>query len=243
MILQATNIISMKSQTTHLYKILRLCQFSDSVLPIGGFAFSNSLESAIQLNIVHDEASLKEYIQAILKQNAYLDGIFVNHSFDAAAKQDITRLIELNKLYISRRIGKEQQLMSSRVGSKLATLYLEITSSDLLTKFLKKLDTEHIVPNHPIVHGIIMQENALSRAEAFGTYQYGISAMMLNAALRLMRIDHYQTQRVLFEANAIVDSYYDMIADYTIDETVSFAPIYDCLVSQHVNAHVRMFMN
>ncbi len=67
--------------------------------------------------------------------------------------------------------------------------------------------------------------------------------MILSAEVRLMRIDHYQTQRVLFEVNQTVDGYYDKVKFMDITETHSFAPVFDCLISHHIDAHVRMFMN
>ena len=96
---------------------------------------------------------------------------------------------------------------------------------------------------HPIIHGMVFQELGLSPAEAFASYQYGTASMILSAAVRLMKIDHYQTQRILFANNQTVDDYFEQIKDLSIDETVSFAPVYDCLMAHHVDAHVRMFMN
>ncbi|WP_305372598.1 urease accessory protein UreF [Photobacterium leiognathi] len=71
----------MKIVKNNLYHLLQLCQFSDSAIPNGSFAFSNGLESAIQLNVVTDEASLKHFILVALKQSAYLDGVYVNHAY------------------------------------------------------------------------------------------------------------------------------------------------------------------
>ncbi len=35
-------------------QLIRILQFADSVLPVGAFAFSNGVESAIQAGIVRD---------------------------------------------------------------------------------------------------------------------------------------------------------------------------------------------
>ncbi|MGI2799224.1 urease accessory protein UreF [Photobacterium damselae] len=227
----------------NLYHLLQLCQFSDSAIPIGSFAFSNGLESAIQLNIVTDEDSLKQFILVAIKQSAYLDGVYVNHAYRLAKKADLNSLLALDKSYNSKRVGKELQQMSSRIGNKLASLFLNIQGSALLSEYLLLAKQQNVSVSHPIVHGIIFSELALSEQEAFAIYQYGCASMILSAAVRLMRIDHYQTQRVLFEVNQTVDEYYEKAKAMDITSTHSFAPVFDCLISHHVDAHVRMFMN
>ena len=38
---------------------MRLLQFGDSMLPVGSFAFSNALESAVEQGVVHDVVTLR----------------------------------------------------------------------------------------------------------------------------------------------------------------------------------------
>lgn len=233
----------MTETSNHLYHLLQMCQFSDSALPVGSFAFSNGLESALQLGIVADDRSLKDYILVMLRQSAFLDGIYVNHAYQFSAEDNLAGLIHLERSFAAKRVGEEQQLMSWRIGNKLAELYLRINTSEKMREYLALTKNEGIRISHPVVHGVVFQELSLSQAEAFSIYQYGTASMILSAAVRLMRIDHYQTQRILFEVNETVDHYFEQVKNMSVDETVSFAPVYDCLLAQHVNAHVRMFMN
>ena len=46
------------------------------------------------------------------------------------------------------------------------------------------------------------------RRDAFAVHQYGVASMILSAALRLMRVDHLDTQAILFEVNAGADAAY-----------------------------------
>ena len=66
---------------------------------------------------------------------------------------------------------------------------------------------------------------------------------MLGAALRCVRVSHYDTQRILFRLAATAEATYDEVRDMTLDEMHAFAPQIDILASLHEKGVKRMFMN
>jgi urease accessory protein len=70
-----------------------------------------------------------------------------------------------------------------------------------------------------------------------------MASMILSAALRLMRIDHFETQRILFAAQGRVEDEYLAVRDLALDEMAAFAPVFEVLVAHHTTVHVRLFMN
>src|SRR6478735_1457977 len=60
-----------------LPELLYLLQFADSALPVGGFSFSNGLETAIQQGIVDGPATLRTYTETSMWQAATSDGVAV----------------------------------------------------------------------------------------------------------------------------------------------------------------------
>ena len=70
---------------THLARML---QFGDSVFPIGGFAFSGGLESAIQKGVVDDPATLLAYTRTAVEQASRGDGIGIVCAHRAASAGD-----------------------------------------------------------------------------------------------------------------------------------------------------------
>ena len=68
--------------------------------------------------------------------------------------------------------------------------------------------------------------------------------MILSAALRLMRVDHLDTQKILFEVDADADDLRSGSRRRPSSTTwPAFAPMTDILAAVHVKAHVRLFMN
>jgi len=83
----------------------------------------------------------------------------------------------------------------------------------------------------------------LSARDAFVVHQYGVANAILGAALRLMRVSHVDTQRMLYALNADAETAYRSAAAADLSDMAGFAPLTEILAAVHVKAHVRLFMN
>ncbi len=223
--------------------LARLLQFSDSTLPIGSFSFSNGLESAVQTGIVSDADSLLAYCDLILRQTARMDGVALLHAHRGASDGDYRAVLEADAELFCRRVGQEQQLMLTRVGKKFAELVLSIMPSPLVERWIADIRSDATPGCLPVGQAVALAHMAVDERHAFVMHQYAIVSMILSAALRLMRIDHLDTQRILFTVMERVEADYAAVCDLALDEMASFAPVFDVLVAHHTTTHVRLFMN
>jgi urease accessory protein len=83
----------------------------------------------------------------------------------------------------------------------------------------------------------------LPERAAFVVHQYGVASMVLSAALRLMRISHVETQRILYRIDAGAETAYEAAAAARLADMAGFAPLVEILAAVHVKAHVRLFMS
>jgi len=226
----------------NMLHLARLLQFSDSTLPIGSFAFSNGLESAIQTGIVSDAASLKQFVALVVRQAARMDGVALLHAHRAAMAGDYDAVLQADSALLCRRVGEEQQLMLTRMGRKLAELALKISAFPVLERWLADIKAGATPGCFPIAQAIAFAQMGADESDAFVVHHYGVAAMVLGAAVRLMRIDHLETQRILFAAQDGVEEDYGAVRDLALDEMAVFAPVFDVLVAHHVTTHVRLFM-
>nr|WP_191319508.1 urease accessory UreF family protein [Camelimonas fluminis] len=225
---------------THL---ARLLQFSDSTLPVGAFAFSNGLESALQTGVVTDPASLREFVELAVRQAARMDGVALLHASRAMRTGDYEAIRAADAALWSRRVGEEQQMMLARMGKKLAELALKISEFPVLERWLGDIRAGVTPGCFPIGQAIALAHMGADEAETFVMHQYGVASMILSAAVRLMRIDHLDTQRILFVTQQRAQEDYDAVRHLALDEMSVFAPVFDVLVAHHTTTHVRLFMN
>ncbi len=235
--------VSEEQSKRDMLLLVRLLQFSDSTMPVGSFAFSNGLESAIQTGIVNDAHSLREFVQVIVRQAAYMDAVAGLHAHYAFQRADFAAVLQADQALWDCRIGSEQHMMLARMGKKLAELALRIDDFPPLRQWLAAIKNGSTPGCFPVGQALALSHMGASAEQIFIVHQYSVAAMVLSAALRLMRIDHLDTQGILYAVQDGAATEFARISKLGLDEMSNFAPVFDVLVAHHLKAHVRLFMN
>jgi len=224
-------------------RLARMLQFGDSMFPIGGFAFSGGLESAVQKRVVTDARTLEAFARTAVEQAASGDGIALVFAHRAAAAGDVEELARIDARVFARKLSSETRAMSVRMGKKFAAMGAEVTGAPLLQTWRERIDSGATPGCYPVALAVNFAVQNLSARDAFVTHQYGVATMILGAALRLMKIGHVDTQRMLYRLNADADAAYEAAARARLADMAGFAPLTEILAAAHVKAHVRLFMN
>jgi urease accessory protein len=222
---------------------LALLQFGDSMFPIGAFAFSGGLESAVRHGVVRDRAGLAEFTGTVTHLAATGDGVAVLAGYRGAAAGQLSRIRDADEAVALRKLSEETRTMTVRMGRKLAEAASRIVGDSMLDKRLRQAATDRVPITYPVALGALFAGLGLSEQDAFATHQYGVAAMVLGAAVRLMRVDHLDTQAILYAVGASAAQEYRRAATAHLDDMATFGPVLDVLAAAHVHAHVRMFMN
>ena len=223
--------------------LIRIMQFGDSVLPVGAFSFSNGVESAIQTGIVHDVDSLKGFVLTALKQAASCDGMGVVAAHRAAVADDCDAILRADWAVNNRKLSEESRLMATRMGKKLAEMSIHVVEKPLVRWWLEQIKAGHAAGTYPVTQAVVMSTQGIGAREVVVMHQYGVAMTILSAAMRLMRVTHLDTQRILFELNHDIETFCDIAEIGDIEQMSSYVPIVDVLAAVHVKAHVRLFMN
>lgn len=100
--------------------LLKLLQLSSAGLPVGGYAFSQGLEYAVECGWVDDSASARQWLQAQIQFSlARVDLALLIRSYAAAKEADELRLAECNALVLACRETRELRLSDTAMGAAL----------------------------------------------------------------------------------------------------------------------------
>lgn len=224
--------------------LMHLLQFTDSAFPVGTFSFSNGLETASYQGIVHDADTLEQYTRSVARQGAYSDGVAALLAYRAVKSGDYEGVLNVDRQIMLFKMNDEARLMLSRMGKKLAELGVHLFSdNEIFSRWIADINAGNTPGSYPVAQGIAFALACLSEEELFASHQYGVINMVLSAALRCVRVSHYDTQRILFTLSAEVPAYYEKARTMKFEDMNSFVPQMDIFASMHEKGTMRMFMN
>ena len=224
-------------------QLARFLQFGDSMFPVGAFAFSGGLESAIQKGVVTDKTTLAAYAHTMVDQAAMGDGIALIWAHRAAASGDVDELVRIDERVHARKLSSETRTMTVRMGRKHAELAFDVTAAPIVAAWRARIQAGTTPGCYVVALAVTFAAQGLTARDAFVVHQYGVAAMILGAALRLMRVSHVDTQRMLYELGVDTDAAYETAVAARLDDMAGFPPLAEILAAVHVKAHVRLFMN
>jgi urease accessory protein len=161
----------------------------------------------------------------------------------AARAGDIDALIRIDAEVYARKLSDEARIMSVRMGKKFTEMGVQVIGAPLLYDWRECIDTSVAAGCYPVALAINFAVQDLTAQQAFVVHQYGAAATILGAALRVLKISHVETQRILFELSGLTDAAYESAARAQLSDMAGYAPLAEILAAVHTKAHVRLFMS
>lgn len=224
--------------------IFRLIQFSDSAFPVGTFSFSNGLETAAHLGIVHDAETLAAYTRSAASQAAFSDGVITLIAFRAAMAEDYGKILDADRECMLFKLNAEARLMLVRMGKKLAELGVRLYGKgSIFGQWMDDIKKGTTPGTYPVAQALAFSLEGMDERDLFVAHQYGVINMVLSAALRLIRVSHYDTQKILFEMGPEIEKVYDKARGMDFENMNCFVPEIDIFASLHEKGNMRLFMN
>ena len=224
--------------------LMHILQMTDSTFPVGTFSFSNGLESASHMGIVHDAATLEQYTRSVARQGAYSDGVAALIAHRAAKARDYDAIVEIDRRLMLFKMNDEARMMLRRMGKKLAELGEKLfPGEELFERWLADINSGATPGAYPTAQGISFALAGADEEQLFASHQYGVINMVLSAALRCVRVSHYDTQTILQRLCSEVPEIYERARTMRFEDMNCFVPEMDIFASLHEKGAMRMFMN
>jgi urease accessory protein len=216
--------------------LLRLLQLASPALPIGTFAYSQGLESAVELGFIHDESSARDFLSGVLCHGlerlelpllSRLHAAFASHD-DAAAERWAEFLLASRETFERRE--EEQHL-----GRALARLLADQGVAEAGAWFRRKTVT-HLAMF--ALAGARFEVPAAALAPAFA---FAWAEGQVGALARLVPLGQLAAQRVLAALARLVPTacaHAEMLSDSELGATLPGLALASAL---HETQYTRLF--
>lgn len=224
--------------------LLRLLQLCDPILPIGGFSHSYGLETYVQQGLVFDEASAREFIIQMLRQNIqYTDAAFVSLAYDATVQKDFTRMRLLNEECTALKVAKEIRHASHKLGARLLKVFGGTTTNTMVADLLKLSRESKTEANYSIVFGAMAAAFTIEKKQALTGFYYNSAAGMVTNSVKLIPLGQQVGQQILFSLKTLIET--------LVEDSMAVDPSmvglccsgFDIRCMQHERLYSRLYMS
>jgi urease accessory protein len=216
--------------------LLRMLQLSSSLCPVGAFAYSQGLETAVERGWVTSEAALAQWLLGLGEHAlSKLDLPLLQRAHGAAAAGDERRLLEIGSRMLASREAGELRDQERQMGTALASVLdnLGIT----VAPALRQQGSASYVVSFALgaVHfGMSVELTLLG-------YCYAWCEQQVSAAARLVPLGHMAAQRALSAVLERVPLWLERALAVPDDAIGSCTPGLAMSAAWHETQYTRLF--
>lgn len=221
--------------------LLRTLWLASPALPVGGFSYSEGLESAIDAGWVHDEASAAAWLTDQLHLGpARSDLAVIAQAIGAWRAGDLDRVRALNAWVLQTRETSELRLQAEQMGRSLLAWAQSL--GPLGAPVADALQAAGLEPpTWPVASACAAAQGPAPVRDATVGLAFGWAENMVQSALKAVPLGQGAGQRVLARLVQDIPAAVDHALALGPDDRQAFTPMLAILSSRHETQYSRLF--
>ena len=218
--------------------LLQLMWLASPALPIGGFSYSECLESAVDSGRIENADQAAQWlIDQLHLSLARSDLAVVAQAIAAWRVGDEARIAALNQWVLQTRESSELRAQTEQMGrSLLEWLRNHTTATPQDIAYLASID-----PSYPLAFALAASATSAPVRECLLAYAFGWAENMAQAAIKSVPLGQTAGQRVLSAVAREIPAAINHALSQTQDTLQAFTPMLAILSAQHEVQYSRLF--
>lgn len=231
----------MNAPALNAASLLQLIWLASPALPVGGFSYSEGLESAIEYAGIASEAAVADWLLHQLHiAQARGDMAVVAQAVHAWRSDDHDRARALNDWVLHTRETSELRLQAEQMGRSLAEwLRNQHQNDDEHLRAVQFLAT--LPPTYPVAFALAASTTQAPARDVLLAYAFGWAENMVQAALKSMQLGQSAGQRILARLTQAIPAAADHAIQLADGERQAFSPMLAILSARHETQYSRLF--
>ncbi len=232
---------------SELRELLASFRLASPALPIGGFSYSQGLETAIERHWVHNEASALAWISDCTALNiGSFEAPLLFSMLQSLDRDDLSRLVKLNQWYLASRESHELYAETVQMGYSLFKLLqddLLQPSAPLHQRWLQIVQQIDVNENLslPLAWSLAAISFEIADEPAVAAYLWAWAENQVMAALKCIPLGQQSGQRLLKALIPVLEEAVRSARTLPEDQWSNSAPGFALASSWHETQYSRMF--
>jgi urease accessory protein len=211
--------------------LLRLQQFADSALPIGGAAHSFGLESLVDAGLLSTD-NLQAFLEDYILEVGVLEAAYCARS---AKVTDLDAWFRWNLELAARKPARESREASAAMGKRFLDLAARLTGGDVLARAVDHADEVHLALCFGLAAGVMGVDPELAAASFL---QQSLTTL-ISCCQRLLPLGQTRAHEILWSLKPAIAS----AAQASLNDVFCFTPLLDVASARHPRLHTRLFIS
>ena len=219
--------------------LFRLMTWLSPAFPVGAFSYSCGIEWAVEAGDIADAATLRDWLAAMLAEGSgFCDGVFLAHTFRAAARRDIASLPPIAELAAAFVPSRERQLETAAQGRAFIEIAAAAWSCDGLDQAVSGCCGPII---YPVAVGLVSALHGLPLPPTLHGFLHALVSNWISAGARLIPLGQTDSQRVLAALEPVVAATATRALAASLDDLGSASFRADLASMRHETQYTRLF--
>jgi urease accessory protein len=219
--------------------LLDLIWLASPALPVGGFSYSEGLESAVDAGLVRDAATAGDWLADQLQLGlARSDLAVVARAVPAWSEGNAAGIAALNDWVAATRESHEFAQQTQQMGRSLLEWLRHRAGDDPRVAVLAALAP---APTWPVAFALAAARTGAALPDTLAAFAFGWAENMVQAALKAVPLGQNAGQRILGRIADAIPAAVDAALRLADDERQAYAPMLAILSAQHETQYSRLF--
>jgi urease accessory protein len=219
--------------------LLQLMRLASPSLPVGGFSYSEGIESAVETGRASDEATAGRWLVDQLHLGlARSDLPIVAAALAAWRDGDDNTIDALNQWFATTRESAELRQQTEQMGRSLA---IWLQHHDAAGTRLRRLESLQPAPTWPIAFALAAADSGAAPRDVLIAFAAGWAENMVQAAMKAVPLGQLAAQRILVALAADIPAVVEAALALPATDMQAFTPMLAILSAQHETQYSRLF--
>jgi urease accessory protein len=225
-----------ESEAAALY---RLMTWLSPSFPVGAFSYSSGIEWAVEAGDITDDATLRDWLGAILTDGAgFCDAVFLSQTHRAVSSHDDAALRDIAELAAAFVPSRERQLETTMQGRAFIDISHAAWSCDGLDELIASCGGPVV---YPVAVGLVSAAHGIPLEPALRAFLHAVVSNWISAGSRLIPLGQTDSQRVLAQLESDVAATARRAASASLDDLGSATFRADLASLRHETQYTRLF--